>query len=64
MDDRTRAPALEPARFTTNCRGCGTPIRSGEPALPRPRSGALTCATCASAEPRPQARPDGRPEAA
>jgi hypothetical protein len=64
MSKRSGAPGLEPARFPTNCRGCGAPIAPGEPALRRPRTGALTCATCAQAELRPA--PDGRerPEAA
>jgi len=47
MTDATRAPRLEPARFNTNCRGCAAPIRAGDPALPRPRTGALACAVCA-----------------
>lgn len=53
MTDASRTPRLEPARFPTNCRGCAAPIRAGEPALRRPRTGALSCATCAQAELRP-----------
>lgn len=64
MTDSDRAPRLEPALFTTNCRGCAGPIRTGEPALRRPRTGALTCATCARAELRPPPDRDERPEAA
>jgi hypothetical protein len=50
MTDVSRARCLEPACFTTNCRGCAAPIRAGEPALRHPGTGALTCATCAYAE--------------
>jgi hypothetical protein len=57
MSDASCAPRLEPARFT-NCRGCATPIRLGEPAR---RTGALTCATCARAELRPVPRGDPAP---
>ena len=63
MKDRSSAPALEPARFDTNCRGCGRPIGAGEPTLRHPRTGALACLTCARAERRPRAG-DERPEAA
>jgi hypothetical protein len=48
MTDRTRAPALEPAPFTTNCRACGAPIVRGEAVCMHPRTGG--CATCARAE--------------
>lgn len=64
MTDEDRAPRLCPARFTTNCRSCAAPIRAGEPALCRPRTGALTCATCARAELRPEAGEQRRSEAA
>jgi hypothetical protein len=64
MTDKSGAPVLEPARFPTNCRACGAPIAPGEPALRRPRAGALTCATCAQAEVRPSATDRERPEAA
>jgi hypothetical protein len=49
------APELAPARFATNCRACGAPITRGDPATRSPRTGALTCATCAAAELRPTA---------
>jgi hypothetical protein len=64
MSKRSGAPGLEPARFPTNCRGCGTPMAPRKPALRRPRTGALTCATCTQAELRPLT--DGRepPQAA
>lgn len=62
MSDANRAPRLEPARFTTNCRGCAAPIRAGEPA--RCSGGALACATCAEAELRSANANDSRPEAA
>ena len=64
MTDETRAPRLERARFTTYCRGRAEPIRAGEPALRRPRTGALTCAACARAEVDPQADARERPKAA
>ena len=64
MTDASCAPRLEPASITTNCRSCGEPIRAGEPALRRPRTGALTCATCAQAELRPAPTAVRRPEAA
>lgn len=64
MSDANRAPRLEPARFTTNCRGCAAPIRAGEPALQARRTGALACATCAEAELRSAHANDRRPEAA
>jgi hypothetical protein len=53
MTDASRAPHLEPARFPTNCRGCTAPIRAGEPALRSPRTGALSCPTCAHVAARP-----------
>jgi recombinational DNA repair protein (RecF pathway) len=55
MSDTGGTPELAPARFATNCRACGAPIAPGEPAARSPRTGALTCATCAAAEPRPAA---------
>ena len=63
-DEYVRAPRLEPAQFTTNCRGCAAPIRAGEPAVRSPRTGALRCATCAQAERRPAASDDPRGEGA
>ncbi len=64
MTETNGAPRLEPARFTTNCRGCAAPIRAGEQALSHPRTGAMSCATCAHAERRPRASDRRRPEAA
>lgn len=61
-DERCQLRArLEPARLPTNCRGCATPIRLGEPALRSRRTGALTCATCATAELRPVPAGDPAP---
>jgi hypothetical protein len=63
MTDASRARRLEPARFTTNCRGCAAPIRAGEPALRSPRTGALSCASCVHGERRPAPTDDRRPAA-
>ncbi len=64
MTDKNRAARLKPARFHTNCRGCARAIRAEEPALCHPRTGALTCATCADAERRPAPGDERRREAA
>jgi hypothetical protein len=64
MSDQSGAPRLEPARFTTNCRGCTAPIRVGEPALRSPRTGALSCAACVHAGARRAAGDRPRPGAA
>jgi hypothetical protein len=63
MSKMSGAPGLEPARLPTNRRGCAAPIAPGEPALRRPRTGALW-ATCAQVELRSVGDGRERPEAA
>lgn len=64
MNEKGGAPSFEPARLATNCRACARPIAHGERALRRPRTGALSCATCAPAELQPRPWGHERPDAA